>query len=86
MLPFLQNGSNETSPNPLGWWEDGADETRHRDSPGMRPKWRMDVAAPLEAAMTAAAETVATLRLGKLRPVGEAETSVAYTEQLRDFS
>ena len=36
--------------------------------------------------MTAAAETVATLRLGKLRPVGEAETSVAYTEQLRDFS
>ena len=25
-------------------------------------------------------------RLGKLRPVGEAETSVAYTEQLRDFS
>ena len=46
----------------------------------------MDVAAPLEAAMTAAAETVATLRLGKLRPVREGETSVVYTEQLRDFS
>ena len=52
----------------------------------MRPKWCVDVAAPLQAAMTAAAETVTTLRVGKLRPVGEAETSVAYTEQLRDFS
>ena len=55
-------------------------------APGTRSKWCVDVAVPLEAAMTAAAETVATLRLGKLRPGGEAETSVAYTEQLRDFS
>ena len=55
-------------------------------APSARSKWCMDVAAPLEAAMTAAAETVATLRLGKLRPVREGETSVVYTEQLRDFS
>lgn len=53
-------------------------------APSTRPKSGMDVAASLETAMTAA-ETVVAVRLGKLRPMGEGETSVAYTEQLRDF-